>query len=385
MSNAGDNTAYTARAGDRVAEWILQEPLGLGTFGEVWRGQHHVWADQHAAIKLPRDRTYLQALRREGVVAHRLDHPNVVRALGLDPFAKVPYLIMELVPGTTLRHMLGRGRLAPQAAVAVLREILAALSHAHARGVVHRDVKPENVLIHEQALAADGSLRSDLAGTGLVKLTDFGLGQAEHEAAGAVAGNQSIVFSTDAPSDTGPAVAGSLDYMAPEQRAGTGVDARADLYACGVVLFEMLTGERPTGTDLPSDVVADLPKHLDGVFRKSYTRIDRRYGSAEAFAGDLVGTGDARPDDRLIAVEHRPGQAQVRNVDAARRARSHACGQCGSRTDTSDNFCMACGHQLVPVVPRCPSCNAFPDPRDKFCMFCGQSLQPRLERTDVSA
>ena len=337
------------RPGTRVAEWVLDERVGRGSFGDVWRAHHHVWADQLAAVKLPRDPAYLQALRREGVVAHKLDHPNVVRAIGLDPFAEVPYLVTEYVPGVTLRDLIGRGKMTPGDATTVLTQVLAALAHAHSRGVVHRDVKPENVLVHEQALAGN------LDGEGLVKLTDFGLGVAEQAAQQSPG---SIVFTTDA-STTGTNVAGSLDYMAPEQRTGGPVDARADLYACGVMLFEMLTGERPAGTDVPSDLVKNLPDRFDDVFRRSYARLDNRFASADDFARALAGgSGQALPET---------ASKRIASV-------SGGCSSCGGRVDPGDQFCMRCGQQLVEAIRRCGKCNAFPAPGDAFCMFCGTSL-----------
>ena len=344
-----------ARRGTRIAEWVLDDLAGRGTFGDVWRAHHHVWVDQVAAIKLPRDPTYLRTLRREGVVAHKLDHPGVVRALGLDPFAEVPYLVMEYVPGTTLRQVLrDKGRLSPDESSGVLAHVLAALDHAHSRGIVHRDVKPENVLIHENALRG-GVL--DFAGEGVVKLTDFGLGVAEHAAQEAQGDGGSLVFSTDGTAGgASAAVAGSLDYMAPEQRAGGNVDGRADLYACGVMLFEMLTGERPAGTDVPSDLVEGIPQRFDDAFRHSYARLGNRFGKAAEFLAALSPTSTL----------HLKGKDQPTLVGA--------CTGCGGRTDPDDQFCMRGGKQLVESVRRCHSCGAFPTAGDKFCMFCGTGL-----------
>ncbi len=348
--------ARQPREGSRIAEWVLESPVGHGTFGDVWRARHHVWADQIAAVKLPRDPAYLQALRREGVMAHRLDHIGIVKAIGIDPFAETPYLVMEYVPGTTLRDLIGRGRMRPDDATAVLAQVLAALSHAHERGVVHRDVKPENVLIHEQALKAGGP---GLAGDGLVKLTDFGLGAAEHAASGvATGGAGSLVFTTDNTA-TG-SVAGSLDYMAPEQRTNANVDGRADVYACGVMLFEMLTGERPAGTDVPSDLVKNVPSHLDEAFRRSYARLDNRFASAGAFAAALIGSASA------------PSRAQV--PEGLKQLAAGSCPSCGGRADPNDQFCMRCGKQLVEAICRCGKCGAFPAPGDAYCMFCGNGL-----------
>ena len=95
-----------ARAGSRIGEWLLEHPIGGGAFGEVWRARHHVWADQLAAVKLPTDSQYVRALQREGVHAHKLEHPSIVRPLGFDPFAEQPYLVMEYIPGTDLRQVI---------------------------------------------------------------------------------------------------------------------------------------------------------------------------------------------------------------------------------------------------------------------------------------
>src|SRR6185436_17578690 len=148
---------------------------------------------------------------------------------------------------------------------------------AHGQGLVHRDVKPENILVHENA-ARDGY------GTeGVIKVTDFGLGRG---ATTAVAG--SIAYSASLDTAAGREIAGTLDYMAPEQRSGGDLDHRADLYACGVVLYELLTGERPAGTDLPSDLNPSVPKALDEAFKRSYARLDKRYASAEEFSKSLA-------------------------------------------------------------------------------------------------
>src|SRR5881394_3928565 len=122
-------------AGQRVSEYILDEPIGRGTFGEVWRAHHHVWADQHVAIKIPTDGQYLRNLQREGVAVHGLVHPNIARAIGFDPYADPPYLMMEYVPGTSLRPLVQKKSLAAADAIAVMRQVLAGLAHAHSRGL----------------------------------------------------------------------------------------------------------------------------------------------------------------------------------------------------------------------------------------------------------
>src|SRR5437773_1094766 len=159
-------------ANQRISEYLLDARIGAGTFGEVWRARHHVWHDQLVAIKIPTDPQYVRNLQREGVAIHGLIHPNIVRAMGFDPYADPPYLVMEYIPGKSLREVLReRKMLSPGDAVAVMKQVLAGLAYAHKNNVLHRDLKPENILIHERAFS-DG-----FAADGVVKVTDFGLGK----------------------------------------------------------------------------------------------------------------------------------------------------------------------------------------------------------------
>src|SRR5215210_6840371 len=155
----------------RISEYVLDERLGGGAFGEVWRARHHVWLDQLVAIKIPTNTQFVRELQREGVAVHGLTHPNIVRAIGFDPYADPPYLTMEYVPGTSLRPLVQDRSLSIPDAVAVMRQVLAGLAYAHKQGLVHRDVKPENILVHERA-ARDG-----YGAEGVIKVTDFGLGR----------------------------------------------------------------------------------------------------------------------------------------------------------------------------------------------------------------
>ena len=171
-------------------------------------------------------------------------------------------------------------------AVAVMKQVLAGLEYGHNQGIVHRDIKPENILIHR-------ALREGFGVPGLVKVTDFGLGRAATSTAVG-----SIVYSASLNDAAGKEIAGTLDYMSPEQRSGGDADRRADLYACGVVLYELLTGERPAGTDLPSDVNPQVPKWLDDVFKRAYTRLDKRFASAADFSKALTATVEPPPIPR---------------------------------------------------------------------------------------
>src|SRR3954470_2799824 len=115
----------------RVGEYVLQDRIAAGTFGEVWRAHHPVWHDRSVAVKIPTDPQYLRNLQREGVAIHGLTHPNIVRALGFDPYADPPYLTMEYVPGSSLRPLVQARTLSINDAVAVMRQVLAGLTYAH--------------------------------------------------------------------------------------------------------------------------------------------------------------------------------------------------------------------------------------------------------------
>src|SRR3954463_12407868 len=120
----------------RISEYILDARVGGGTFGEVWRAHHHVWVDQLVAIKIPTDSQYVRALQREGVAIHGLVHPNIVRAIGFDPYADPAYLTMEYIPGTSLRPVIANGGVNANEAVAILKQVLAGLKYAHGNGLI---------------------------------------------------------------------------------------------------------------------------------------------------------------------------------------------------------------------------------------------------------
>ncbi|MEV5507042.1 Stk1 family PASTA domain-containing Ser/Thr kinase [Streptomyces orinoci] len=179
---------------------------------------------------LARDAAFTERFIREAKSAARLDHPNVVSVFDQGTDAGYVYLAMEYVAGCTLRDVLReRGALQPRAALDVMEPVLAALGAAHRAELVHRDIKPENVLIGDD---------------GRVKVADFGLVRA---------------VGTNTTTDSG-SVLGTLSYLAPEQIEHGVVDTRTDVYACGVVLYEMLTGLKPHSGANPAQV---LYQHLN--------------------------------------------------------------------------------------------------------------------------
>jgi serine/threonine-protein kinase len=179
------------------------------------------------------DEQFLQSFQREARAAAALTHPNIVRVYDVGVEDGVHYFVMEMVEGhVTLKDLIReRGVLSPRAALGIARQIATALAEAHSRGIVHRDIKPQNVLLSPE---------------GLVKVTDFGIARAQSMSQGTISNSDSVV--------------GSVHYISPEQaRGGTG-DARSDLYSLGVVLYEMLTGRVPFEGSSPVSVAL---KHVE--------------------------------------------------------------------------------------------------------------------------
>lgn len=207
----------------RVLEdrYLIEQPLGSGGMGAVWRGRDRR-LDRAVAVKeltsaglgLP---MAIQRFDREARAVARLAHPNIVAVHDVGTDGGHPYLVMELVEGSSVAAMLDGGPLPVASAVAIAAQACDGLAAAHAAGIIHRDVKPANLL---------------LTGAGLVKICDFGIARL-HDATGDANLTGNI-----------PAL-GSCKYMAPEQIAGGPVDARTDLYALGCTLYAMLAGAPP--------------------------------------------------------------------------------------------------------------------------------------------
>jgi len=351
------------REGDRINNYLLDRIVGIGSFGEVWRARHHV-LDQVVAIKIPTDPQYVRNLRREGVAVHGLRDANIVRALDIDPYADPPYLIMEFVDGPSLREAIDHaGAAFPiDAAVAIVRGVLRALVAAHRAGVIHRDVKPANILLTKPVSLLDEITEDD------VKVTDFGLGSIGGKM------TQSLMQSQSLASGRQSGLTGTWAYMSPEQKQGLEIDGRSDLYACGVILFELLTGERPQGFDLPGTLRSDVPAWLDDVVRKGYTRLEQRFRSAEEMLLALSPqAGRGRHVDMTVPPPP-PSRSRQAAMYAGGKQAGTTCPACAMTVDPADQFCIRCGHQLVVSVPRCPACESIVHFSDRYCIFCGKDL-----------
>jgi serine/threonine-protein kinase len=231
-------------------------PLGKGGMGEVWRATDTRLGREVAVKLLPEafaaDADRLARFEREARLLASLNHTGIAHlygfeSLALDDGTTAHVLVMELAEGEDLAARLGRGAIPIDEALAVARQIAEALEEAHEKGIVHRDLKPANV-----KLAPDGK----------VKLLDFGLAKAWSEEAASATSSAGLSQSPTL-ARTGTAaglILGTAAYMAPEQARGKPVDKRADVWAFGVVLFEMLRGRRLFDGDTVTDVLAAVVK-----------------------------------------------------------------------------------------------------------------------------
>jgi eukaryotic-like serine/threonine-protein kinase len=257
LSFPNDSAPASSRIGTRVGPYEITAKLGEGGMGEVYRATDSR-LDRQVAIKvLPpsfvADPERLARFEREAKLLAQLHHPNIASIFGLEESEGTRALVMELVEGEDLAARLARGPLALDEVLAIARQIAEALEAAHEKGIVHRDLKPQNV-----KLAPDGT----------VKVLDFGLAKAMDPAGSAASAADLARSPTMMQSPTLTAVhgtqlgviLGTAAYMAPEQARGGAVDKRADIWAFGVVLYEMLAGRSLFAGETVSDTLAGVLK-----------------------------------------------------------------------------------------------------------------------------
>jgi len=272
--------------------------LGTGGMAEVWCAQDEVLG-RRVALKLlggrfTQDPEFRERFRREAQAAAGLTHPNIVGIFDRSEWEGTPYIAMELVDGQTLKELVAeRGPLPPNIAVGLTEQILGALGYAHRRGIVHRDVKPQNVILDPE---------------GQAKVADFGIARA---------GNSQMTQAG--------AIVGTVQYLSPEQANGDPVDARSDLYSAGLVLYELLTGHPPFDGEAPISIALKhinehpvppgqmrpgIPPALEAVVMRSLEKDPaRRYQTAEDFIAALEQA--RRAPTRQIVMEPTPGEPWV--------------------------------------------------------------------------
>jgi eukaryotic-like serine/threonine-protein kinase len=255
-----------------AGRYVLEELIDTGGMASVWRARDEVLA-RMVAVKilhgdLADDPEFAKRFQREAVAAARLTNPHIVNVYDTGIDDDVSYIVMEYSEGRNLREIMAeRGTMEPEEAVAVVRPILSALAYAHANGLVHRDVKPANILVGDD---------------GRVRVTDFGIAKA--------------AFTGADLATTGRAL-GTVRYLSPEQARGSEVDARSDLYSVGIILYELLTGRVPFIAE--SDMATAL------------MRLNQDPVPPRAFRGSIPRSVEAavlralarRPEDRFQSAE----------------------------------------------------------------------------------
>ena len=260
--------------------YAVIERVGTGGMAEVYRARDDLLG-REVAIKVlhdrySRDRSFVERFRREAQAAANLTHPNIVALYDYGADGDTYFIVMEFIEGRSLADIIAtEGPLLPERAAEIASDVAKALERAHVGGLVHRDVKPSNIMITD---------------TGQTKVTDFGIARA-------LGGDNEQTMT-----QTGMVI-GTAAYLSPEQAQGNQIDARSDVYALGIVLYEILTGAVPFSGDTPlaiaykhvrenpeppSTVNPDVPAPLDAIAMKALAKNpDNRYSSASEMHDDL--------------------------------------------------------------------------------------------------
>ena len=288
--------------GSRIGPFEVTGSLGAGGMGEVYRARDTRLGREVALKILPAefvaDAERLARFDREARTLAALNHPHIAHLHGVEDSGAVRALVMELVEGEDLAKRLERGPIPLDDALAIARQIADALAAAHEQGIVHRDLKPANVKVRDD---------------GTVKVLDFGLAKAlESTGTAGRSGSQADAV-LNSPTITTPAmtmhgmILGTAAYMAPEQAKGKPVDKRADIWAFGCVLYEMVSGRRAFQGDDVSDTLASVlraevewsvvPASIERLLKKCLERDPRRRLHDIADAWDLI---DSAPGARAV-------------------------------------------------------------------------------------
>lgn len=370
-----------------LGNYRIIAPLGQGGMARVYRAYQEK-LDREVAIKvLPpwyaADRNFVERFQLEARLVARLSHPNIVTVHDANEVNGHLYIVMQLVDGGTLRQRLDQlpqRQMAPAEVIAVFVPLADALAYAHDQGIIHRDIKPVNVLM-------DRARRPILS--------DFGIAK--------------VLASTQENLTRPGAGVGTPEYMSPEQCRGGPVDHRADIYALGVLLFEAMTGRPPFQGDTypalahshiyeppprPSALNSAINPYFEQVVLKALMKDPQhRYQSTREMALALEAAYQQTLQGRVSGPSPAMGRSELRESalplsrlpvreDAGLNAQSgllspsspaeamHLCPNCHAYNRAQTRFCTHCGHVLNP----CPACGKQNMARDRFCTRCGQPL-----------
>ena len=322
--------------GQTLGKYKILSPLGSGGFGAVYLARD-TWINKEVAIKVPhRQNLNFSELLREPRLLAALDHPNIVSITTAEKQESVFFIVMEYVPGETLENIIATGgALDVPRTLDYACQICEAVDHAHRQGVIHRDLRPPNVLVSE---------------SGILKVADFGTSRFLEMAA------------------HGTTVTGSPPYMAPEQFKGKAVFA-SDVYSLGVTMYQMLTGVLPYDTPAPNDLeklmrgelvrpprerTLSIPESLNDIVMKAMAPdIQSRYESAADLLGDLKTSRRRR--GRPVVVSPPVSETAPRREEGAGDRRAASSRAAISETQPA-RFCWHCNKPLHARADRCPFC-----------------------------
>ena len=366
--------------GRQLSHYQILSALGAGGMGEVYLAED-TRLRRKVALKLLPEKFTQEAERivrfeQEARAVSALNHPNIITIYDIGQEDNLWFMTTEFVDGSTLRQRLRAEQVTPlREVLGIAEQIANALAAAHATNIIHRDIKPDNVMIRRD---------------GIVKVLDFGLAKlTENQNEADATWRKSIT-------DSGT-IMGTVTYMSPEQARGQRVDARSDVFSLGVVLYEMIAGRTPFDGASVSDVIAailrndplplarfapDAPEELDRLVMKSLAK-DRelRYQTVKDLALDLKHLAQELEFNARLA---RSGKGTRQSgSDAGTRVlplKTEAtvsttsqtiCQQCQATNPAAAKFCLNCGSALV---ARCTNCQTVLPTGAKFCMSCGQQV-----------
>lgn len=330
VSAADEDKYCRIQRGDMLGGCRIEEMIGAGGMSVVYKATQ-VSLNRPVAIKILPKRlaaqpAFVERFAKESAALAALNHPNIITIIDRGHAADTYFFVMEYVEGATLKRLIGENGLSPADCVKYVGQMCSALDYAHRKGIIHRDIKPRNIMVNSE---------------GNVKIADFGLAH--------------LTEDFDPRGEPGPdrLSGGTEEYMSPEQRSGAAaIDGRADLYSLGVVFYEALTGKLPPKPYVPPNRLNPrADPRLNGVLERALQADPgRRYPSSSEF---------------WAAVEAAIGSAQPL---------AEVCPQCKAANPETAQKCLQCGASLARLFENCPECR-HPNRREvTICRKCGLNL-----------